>query len=110
VFVGYWQNPSLGDDTGDNRTVTVQIRYTAGAAPSNTSVTLWWIDRFHSNPLAAWKAMGSPAVPSNTQLEELKQVSELAPETTQATVVSNTLMEVQLTMTPNSAVAMVFGN
>ena len=45
---------------GDNRTVTVQIRHTAGAAPSNTSVTLWWIDRGHSNPLAAWKVHNKP--------------------------------------------------
>jgi hypothetical protein len=80
--------------------------------------TLWRIDDGHVNPLAAWEAMGSPAVPSDTQLEALIASSIMHPEQVPVIVVEvgasrdGQRVDVELTMvvdmSPNAAVMVTF--
>ena len=49
-----------------------------GAARAS-SATEYRIDTTHANPRAAWYAMGSPAVPSETQIAALIAASEVKP-------------------------------
>lgn len=75
--------------------------------------------RPQANPLAAWNAMGSPAVPSKAQLATLIASSKVHPQQVPATVaevaVSTDGATVEITvaltviMVPNSAVMATFG-
>ena len=64
VFLGFWENGGAVSNL-DNRSVTVVIQAAArsiadlNAAPT---VVAHIIDATRANPLAAWEAMGSPAV------------------------------------------------
>ena len=69
-----------------NRSVTVNFGRSASAAlmgpgrqPAAATVPAYFIDEDNANPLAAWVAMGSPAVPSPEQLKALIAASEVHP-------------------------------
>lgn len=100
VFLGYWSNSAAGTFTVD-RTVTIQLAGHTGP----TSATEYRIDRQHANPAKAWRAMGSPAVPSQQQLDELVQSSEVEP--TALTLIDGK-PSTTVNMTNNSAVLIVF--
>jgi xylan 1,4-beta-xylosidase len=51
-------------------------------AASQVSLKQWRIDQDHSNPYAAWQAMGSPQSPSAAQYELLRAAGELQEATT----------------------------
>lgn len=88
-----------------NRTVKVTIKHAAEAGPK--AVEAWWIDDSHGNSLAAWKAMGSPAVPSDDQLTTLIKASEIAPESVAHTTTGKTTV-VEVPMVSDSAVRLNF--
>ena len=69
---------------------------------------LWRIDGQNANPQAAWQTMGSPAVPTQAQMDQLHTASALVPQDAQITAASSTLSTVAVPMPPNSAVLAVF--
>jgi len=88
-----------------------------------TTATVWRIDSLNASPLAAWEAMGSPAVPSKEQLASLIAASVVHPEKVGATLTYNRettvahmdgdhMVEVAATlsveMMPNAAVMVTF--
>ena len=86
------------NDAGFNvpRRVTVHVK-------GKTQATEDRIDEEHANPVAAWRAMGSPAVPSEAQIASLTAASEVRP--TSLKVADGT---VTIDMASNSAVVVVF--
>ena len=110
--LGFWSN---GGPTSNllNRSVTVQFGASASAAlaPDATAgeaatVPAYFIDEGNANPLAAWVAMGSPAVPSSEQLKALMAASEVHPVEVQVTA-GQRGSEATVLMTPNSAVLLL---
>lgn len=97
VFISFWENG--GSDMAQlNRSVTITID---GAAVMQA--TEYRIDEDHANPLRAWQAMGAPDVPSESQLDELVEASQVKP-----VVVNVTSGTCTVSLSPNSAVVLVF--
>jgi len=99
VFLGYWSNAPGHAGTGDH-----SITLTGNPKKKWTTATEYRIDEHHANPAAAWRAMGSPAVPSAAQITSLTAASVVAP--TALTLSADNA--VTLTMANNSAVCIVF--
>ena len=93
VFLSYWSNDAAFDVP---RRVTVN-------AKGKTKATEYRIDEGHANPAKAWRAMGSPAVPTKAQIERLTAASEVTP--VDLPVSSGA---VSIDMANNSAVVLVF--
>ena len=104
VFLSLWANPS-DPSAVKNRTVKVTVKHAAGAAPK--AVVAWRIDESHGNSLAAWEAMGSPAVPSSAQLSSLIKASQIVPEPVTHTSDGEATV-VEVPMTGDSAVRLNF--
>ena len=125
LYLGFWSVVYEGLAPPAARSVAVSVaaslpRVAASAVVGATTATVWTIDEDHANPLAAWKAMGSPAVPSKAQLASLIASSELHPRTVpvvaelaRASDSDGATVEIkvalQVDMTPNSAVMVTFG-
>jgi xylan 1,4-beta-xylosidase len=99
VFLSFWENGGPASFQR-NRTVTVRIK---NAAATPTAAMMHRIDEDNANPLRAWKAMGSPAVPSREQLTQLMAASEVIPQPLKVTDGACTVM-----LPPNSAVLVTF--
>jgi hypothetical protein len=69
------------------------------------------IDDTHANPRALWQAMGSPPVASITpaQIQALKNASLVVPTKLAAASVGG-VVELNVTMLPNSAVVLGFSS
>jgi len=65
------------------------------------SATVVVIDGDHANPKAAWDDMGSPKVPSDEELVELKKASEVEEVVVE---LEENAEVVKLTVRPNSAI------
>jgi xylan 1,4-beta-xylosidase len=79
----------------------------AGIPATNATLRHYRIDQEHSNSYAAWQRMGSPANPSEAQVRELQQASELAllaPPSTVKVSGNSTTIRMQL---PRQAVSLV---
>lgn len=106
VYLSSWSVPAT-----DNRTVTVQVLLPEDQQSAlATTATVWRIDEDHANPLAAWKAMGSPAEPSAEQLDALIVASAMHPNLVATKMTSATTVELDIQMPPNAAVLVDFGN
>jgi xylan 1,4-beta-xylosidase len=49
----------------------------AGLAPGRREAHVWRVDAQNGDAFSAWKAMGSPATPTQEQLDRLKQASRM---------------------------------
>ena len=80
LVVAAWNQVEMDQiETGKPRTVTLAFK----GAPPGAVVTIHRVDQQHGNPLAAYKAMGSPKYPTQAQIAELNKASALpAPEKT----------------------------
>ena len=109
VFLSLFGNPDISGAV-KARTVTVTVKHALGDAPSAVTATV--IDPTHGNSLAAWKKMGSPKVPSASQLRHLMVASEVAPAPVAGaalrTSASGTSTSVSVPMVENSAVRLNF--
>jgi xylan 1,4-beta-xylosidase len=79
----------------------------AGIPATSATLRHYRIDQEHSNSYAAWQRMGSPANPSEAQVRELQQASELAllaPPSTVKVSGNSTTIRMQL---PRQAVSLV---
>jgi xylan 1,4-beta-xylosidase len=64
--------------SGTTKTVEFDLK----SVPANARATIRRVDGAHGDTLEAWKKMGSPAYPTQAQIELLRKASELgAPET-----------------------------
>ena len=105
VFLSFWANGGPASNL-DNRSVTVKFGGTVATAGS--TVLAWTIDQAHANPLAAWVAMDSPAVPSAEQLTALMAASELGPPAQIAVATEDDgVSSATVLMSPNSAVMLL---
>ena len=76
---------------GKDKTVTFDV-YGAGGLRAevkhkveveikNTKAAIWRVDAAHGDTLAAWKKMGSPAFPTEEQIQDLREAADVgAPE------------------------------
>ena len=63
------------DASGTEKTITLELK---GVSP-NAHVSIMRSDAHHGDTLDAWKHMGSPAYPSQEQIEALKKASQSGP-------------------------------
>ena len=105
VFVGSWNH---APDAQPNRTVTVQVTHAANAGPS--AATAYLIGGAYANPRALWEQMGSPDVPSASQLAQLQAASQVGVQPLACRASSATVTEIDLPapMANNTAAAIVF--
>jgi xylan 1,4-beta-xylosidase len=61
------------DKTGSEKDVQLTFR----GVPANAAISISRVDNTHSNTLAAYKAMGSPLDPTETQVEQLNKETAL---------------------------------
>lgn len=73
-----------------------------------SSVTVWMIDEQCSANLL-WQQMGSPAVPTSEQLQQLIERSELSPKTVPVVWPSDGTAEIHLRLDPNTAAVVEIG-
>jgi xylan 1,4-beta-xylosidase len=58
-----------------------EVKHRVAVEIKNTKAVIWRVDASHGDTLAAWKKMGSPAYPTQEQIEDLRKASEVgAPE------------------------------
>ena len=120
VFLGFWVNGGAASNM-ENRSVAVEINVAAvevddiiSSTDAAPAVTAYIIDATHANPLAAWEAMGSPAVPSAAQIKTLIEVSKVVPTTVEAGAWqlsadgATASRNVTVLMVPNSAILLDF--
>ena len=110
VFLSFWTNGGPASNL-DNRSVTVKFGGTGTGHPADAAsatVSVWTIDESHANPLAAWVAMGSPAVPSPEQLKTLMAASKLGPPVQIPVATEDDgVNSATVLMAPNSAVMLL---
>ena len=84
--------------------VTITLAHTAEQAMTlPASLTAYRIDEAHTNPLAAWRAQGSPVYPTKGQLSALDTASEVVPaESIQLVRLGNTRSSLTFYMPPYS--------
>ncbi len=66
------------DVPGPDATARVTIKGLESA--TNRQATLWRVDETNGNAFTAWKRMGSPQSPNETQYQELEQASNMVPQ------------------------------
>jgi xylan 1,4-beta-xylosidase len=58
-----------------------EVKHKVEVEIKSTKAVIWRVDAAHGDTLAAWKKMGSPAFPTEEQIEDLRKASEVgAPE------------------------------
>ena len=125
LYLGFWSVVANGIAPPANRTVSVSVASTMSrteletASSAGPTATLWRIDASHANPLAAWQAMGSPAVPSKKQLASLIATSVVHPEAVPINLAWDAkggvgdesvqvVVSLSVVMAPNAAVMVTF--
>ena len=123
VFLSLWENPydrgpphhtTRPQQLVANRSVTLIIPHDAASGSLPSAIWSTRIDEQHANPQAAWKAMGSPAQPSPSQLQALHAASALQPQQLRfgshcrTPVESATCLNVTVELAPNTAVLLSF--
>lgn len=74
------------DVSGPVARVTLHI---AGLKPRTIQVTQWRVDADHGDAFTAWRKMGSPQSPNETQYQQLEAASVMQPQTWPAPVAVN---------------------
>jgi len=106
VFLSTWSVPEA-----QNRSVTLEVQLPTGLQRSQfESAKLWRIDEDHANPLGAWKRMGSPARPSDSQLQTLLAASEISATPVEVRTTGETTVRLDVQMSPNAALVIDFGS
>ena len=90
IVLAAWNLVEPGAE-GTDKTVTfdlygagglhTEVKHKVEVEIKNTKAVIWRVDAEHGDTLDEWKKMGSPAFPTEEQIEDLRKVSELgAPE------------------------------
>ena len=123
IFLGYWFQPTgVGASGGlqqqsppstqPNHTVALKIKFipTSQAQQAPPQLVQYRIDDDHANPLAAYKAIGSPKIEtiSPQQLAALAAASVVLAEPLACVVDADGSVLANVTMTPNAAVVVGF--
>jgi len=91
LVVAAWNLVDM-DQVAHGTPLTLHLRFN-GIAPK-TQVAIQRVDESHGNPMPAYKAMGSPRYPTQTQIEALNKASALAAPEQQHLV--NGVLEISL--------------
>ena len=107
VFLAFWDQGGVGNHV--DRAVKVSLTRDSGgiwaaAAAAATTVMVYRIDDMHANAVGVYREMGSPAVPTTEQRQQLMSASEVQP--VPVPVASDG--SVTVVMSPNSAVMLAF--
>jgi xylan 1,4-beta-xylosidase len=58
-----------------------EVKHKVEVEIKNTKAVIWRVDAAHGDTLAAWKKMGSPAFPTEEQIQDLREAADVgAPE------------------------------
>jgi len=76
LVVAAWNLVDM-DKVSEGRPTTLHLTF-KGVAP-NAKFTMQRVDETHGNPMTAYRAMGNPQFPTQTQIKELNQASALPP-------------------------------
>lgn len=125
TFLSFWADPLANASTlPANRTVRLIVRHAPAtaearlaqaeeaepAAPPATAATVYTIDDAHVHPAASWRAMGSPAKLTPSQLDALMAASEVHAQRAAVPVtrLNASCVEVEVHLAPNSAAVVAF--
>jgi len=94
------------DDDVPGPAAAIKLNISGLGRAATRQLTEWRVDRSHANAYAAWRAMGSPQSPNETQYVQLEKASQLLPEPARGVAVRSGRASVEV-MVPRQGVTLL---